>query len=306
MKKSQSGYYSTKELAKLFRVDESTIKRWTNAGKLNCFKTPGGHRKYTSDHVLEFIRAYSYEVNAEKKDIAAPDPHQWAPVPEFNPDMMRELFLNLSLRGSVELLLEVLQRSHLSHYPLVDIYENIVGKNVMQLAEMRRKKIVSKEELHKASSAITNSIVQFRLLTPRILPNGKTAVTASLTYGAQDIILLCAAHLLEMNGWKVYYLGSNVSVSELATALRKFSPDVLCLPAEYVLADQNGGIDATFSPLAAKGPAECLIFDYFNEVPQGAGSLPYRKFTALAQFSEYVSQRVPTVQQVALTGLKQK
>ncbi len=55
-------YYSTRELAKLFRVNESTIKRWADKGELKCFKTPGGHRKYTPEHVVEFISKYRYEI----------------------------------------------------------------------------------------------------------------------------------------------------------------------------------------------------------------------------------------------------
>ena len=34
------------EVAALFRVDVKTITRWAKAGKLPCFKTPGGHRRY--------------------------------------------------------------------------------------------------------------------------------------------------------------------------------------------------------------------------------------------------------------------
>ena len=53
-------YYSTRELAKLFRVNESTIRRWANSRKLKCFRTPGGHRKYTAEHISEFIKKYQY------------------------------------------------------------------------------------------------------------------------------------------------------------------------------------------------------------------------------------------------------
>jgi hypothetical protein len=294
MNNTPSGYYSTKELSKLFHVDETTVKRWTNAEKLKCFKTPGGHRKYTSDHVLEFIRTYNYELDAGRKDDRGPDPLQWAPVPEYSPEMMCDLFLSLALRGSVELLAEVLHRSYLSHYPLVSIYENIVGKNVKKMLAMHREGALSKEEIYKASSAIISSIMQFRLLTPRNLPNGKTILSASLTYGVQDIVLLCAAHLLELSGWKVYYMGSNVSVSELSNAVRRLSPHTLCLPAEYVLADQNGGIDTTFSSLATKGPAECMIIDYFGEIQQGSGYMPYHKFSQLSEISEFLNHPAPS------------
>jgi excisionase family DNA binding protein len=55
-------YYTTRELATLFRANESTIKRWANKGALKCFKTPGGHRKFTPQHVLDFVQKYHFEL----------------------------------------------------------------------------------------------------------------------------------------------------------------------------------------------------------------------------------------------------
>jgi len=55
-------YYSTRELSKLLGANESTIKRWADKGELKCFRTPGGHRKFTPDHVLEFVKKYNYEL----------------------------------------------------------------------------------------------------------------------------------------------------------------------------------------------------------------------------------------------------
>jgi len=55
-------YYSTRELSKLLRANESTVKRWADSGKLKCFKTPGGHRKFPPWHVAEFITKYRYEL----------------------------------------------------------------------------------------------------------------------------------------------------------------------------------------------------------------------------------------------------
>src|SRR5207253_3107694 len=46
--------YSTKELAEMWDVSESTVKRWADAGALPCRKTVGGHRKFELDDVIEF------------------------------------------------------------------------------------------------------------------------------------------------------------------------------------------------------------------------------------------------------------
>lgn len=56
------GYYSTKEVAALLLVDVTTIRRWADAGKLRCFRTPGGHRRFTQAQVSNFIQKYQYEL----------------------------------------------------------------------------------------------------------------------------------------------------------------------------------------------------------------------------------------------------
>jgi len=58
-------YYSTRELAVLLHANESTIKRWSDKGALKCFRTPGGHRRFTPQSVFEFIKKYHYEFHPE-------------------------------------------------------------------------------------------------------------------------------------------------------------------------------------------------------------------------------------------------
>ena len=41
-------YYNSQEVAKILGVNVSTIKRWTDEGKLTCIKTAGGHRPYAA------------------------------------------------------------------------------------------------------------------------------------------------------------------------------------------------------------------------------------------------------------------
>ena len=48
-------YLTSKEVAILMGVNVSTIKRWTDDGKLPCYQTPGGHRKFILSHINEFL-----------------------------------------------------------------------------------------------------------------------------------------------------------------------------------------------------------------------------------------------------------
>ncbi|MGA9365372.1 MAG: helix-turn-helix domain-containing protein [Bacteroidota bacterium] len=50
-------------MAALLLVDVTTIRRWADAGKLRCFRTPGGHRRFTQAQISDFIRQYQYELS---------------------------------------------------------------------------------------------------------------------------------------------------------------------------------------------------------------------------------------------------
>lgn len=44
------------EVAQLFSVDPKTVTRWAKAGKLQCIRTVGGHRRYREADVLALRR----------------------------------------------------------------------------------------------------------------------------------------------------------------------------------------------------------------------------------------------------------
>ena len=50
--------YTTNQLAKLFGVVPTTVIDWIEAGKLDAFKTLGGHRRITHSAVLEFLKRH--------------------------------------------------------------------------------------------------------------------------------------------------------------------------------------------------------------------------------------------------------
>ncbi|HSQ75743.1 MAG TPA: helix-turn-helix domain-containing protein [Bacteroidota bacterium] len=55
--------YSSRDLARLFSVDESTIRRWADSGKLKCSRTLGHHRRFSIALVSEFASTYHLDVN---------------------------------------------------------------------------------------------------------------------------------------------------------------------------------------------------------------------------------------------------
>ncbi|MEI7906240.1 MAG: helix-turn-helix domain-containing protein, partial [Bacteroidota bacterium] len=72
----KTGLLSTNEVANMLKVNESTVKRWTDKGSLRCIKTPGGHRKYKMKDVVQFMDTFSYDVT----DLLVPAKEQMSKV----------------------------------------------------------------------------------------------------------------------------------------------------------------------------------------------------------------------------------
>src|SRR5258707_10633319 len=53
---------STRQVAQLLGVGEATVKRWADAGEIDCFRTPGGHRKFRLRDVTAFVQRRNFEV----------------------------------------------------------------------------------------------------------------------------------------------------------------------------------------------------------------------------------------------------
>jgi excisionase family DNA binding protein len=56
MMTSEEVLLTPSEVARLFRVDPKTVTRWAAAGRLEYVKTPGGHHRFSEEHVREVLR----------------------------------------------------------------------------------------------------------------------------------------------------------------------------------------------------------------------------------------------------------
>ncbi len=53
--------FSTADIARLLNVDASTVKRWADSGRLECFRTIGGHRRFSVQQIQAFVIKYRLE-----------------------------------------------------------------------------------------------------------------------------------------------------------------------------------------------------------------------------------------------------
>jgi excisionase family DNA binding protein len=47
--------FTSSQAARYIGVSLATIRRWTDAGHIHCYRTPGGQRRFSRDQLDEFV-----------------------------------------------------------------------------------------------------------------------------------------------------------------------------------------------------------------------------------------------------------
>jgi excisionase family DNA binding protein len=284
-------YYSTKELARLLRVNESTIRRWADSRKLTCFRSPGGHRKYTPRHVSEFISTYHYELLSFDFDFPASVLEEILSSLLLKKDYhtLSDVYSAQALRADKESLKELLRICQLADVPLIHILDDIIGDATRDLLTLRLQGKMTHTKEHLTSKAIAESLEIIPWATQRGLPNGKVAVCGSFSDGLPDVILHSASRLLEATGWTVSDLGSNVTLERFKYSIGQQSPKLVCVSYDHQmigeerLADVDGLVN-----IAEKVNASILLSKFEN--PNGEAKRPFGgKIWTFSSFRELLS-----------------
>ena len=60
--------FSTSEVARYCHVTADTIRKWAEAGRIQVFKTPGGHRRIRRDDLVRFLRENNIPLHEDLDD----------------------------------------------------------------------------------------------------------------------------------------------------------------------------------------------------------------------------------------------
>jgi excisionase family DNA binding protein len=63
--------FTSSQAARYLGVSLATIRRWTDAGHVSCYRTPGGQRRFAREQLDVFISSMHRDGGAERSDIDA-------------------------------------------------------------------------------------------------------------------------------------------------------------------------------------------------------------------------------------------
>lgn len=228
--------YNSVEAAKILNVNVSTIKRWTDEGKLECIKTVGGHRKFTMQNLTGFLQKHSDHTS--KANLF--------PI-ESEEDLMLSAKI---LRGDYKYLVNYVARHsrlcsrdriqrvfnglYMAQIPLHAIYDNVVTPVLRQNGDLWMDGKLEIIEEHVSTQVIRDCLI--RLQGSIRIPTQKrgTAFCMIMSSELHDIALKMVDHLLELKGLSVCFSGQMTPTIRIEKFFKVYNPQHVFISSTVV------------------------------------------------------------------------
>src|SRR4051794_27124991 len=125
---AKSDVLSTRQVAQLLGVGEATVKRWADAGEIDCFRTPGGHRKFRLRDVTAFVQGRNFEVHGTL-------PARLSPAAEGEEGSAVSEFQAAALVGDASACIGQLAAHRLRGATLAEIFDDIVAPALADIGQ---------------------------------------------------------------------------------------------------------------------------------------------------------------------------
>jgi excisionase family DNA binding protein len=231
-------YLNSKEVASIMGVNVSTIKRWTDSGKLDCYQTVGGHRKFLLSHLKIFLKEkinqklrvniIQYLNKGEKELVQRID--------RIDYKYLTDYLFQLGLQQSVDSIHDVINSLLIKGEPQYRIYDELVLNVLNRIGDLWSNNKLSIEDEHTMTETIRN--VMYRIhseISKNNVKIPKKVVCMTLTNDEHEIPLVMVQSILDEINIPSTNLGRNVPVPSIESKIQAVNPTHLIISSNYVL-----------------------------------------------------------------------
>ncbi len=230
---------STSDVARLFNVTETTVKRWADEGTLRCQKTPGGHRKFEVRNVVEFAEKNDFEPVGALEISGDDGLDAVVQVALLGRDfpVLASAYVRRALAPEGNGLFPFLSYLYQHRIQIWELHDRVIRPAMVEIGNRWSQEEIGISSEHRASSETLEALAKLQLQI-RIKPRtGRSVVCATIGDELHEIGLRCASCLFESEGWDSHYLGSRIPAGDVVAAIGLWQPDVVCLSSTYSTVD---------------------------------------------------------------------
>lgn len=222
---------TTREVARLCRVSDATVKRWESAGALVSERTSGGHRRFRAADVVRFQQEQSLGLRKSHGDesvVSAAGRKRESKRSDDSP-----LFRSL-VGGSEEAAANLLTGEYLRGKSLAEIFDDDVCPAMRRVGELWFRGELSISQEHLATRTAQNSIYKLRGALPVPPTTGALAVCCAFSGDFHEFPTHLAQISIENEGWEVLNFGADTPLKCLAKEISRHAPQVICISATII------------------------------------------------------------------------
>ena len=237
--------YSTREIAQMWNVSESTVKRWADSFGLHCVRTPGGHRRFRLEDIYQFQQQRAFEATGLLSTEEWEDPNLEVWLNSRNFSKVRELLVHLAAHNQRPKLRCLFERLYLRGMQLDEIYDDVViplDEGVLRSRDngevTEGQSLLVKNNIEEALTSLTQKMIRRRR-------NGKTALCAS-PVEFDRVAVSIISKVLEIEGWEALNLGDNVPFRVMSEVVEIEPVNLVCVfsTSSELSKDVKKGCDA--------------------------------------------------------------
>ena len=223
--------FTTKEVARLCRVSDATVKRWETGGQLRSERTSGGHRRFRAEEVARFQREQGLGLKICNGDESVTTA---APRRRINKNQSDSTLFHSLVAGCEEEAANALIGAHLHGETLTAIFDNLICPAMRRVGELWYSGELSITQEHIATRVATNAVFKLRNVLPVPKMNGALAMCCAMENDFHELPTHLAQAILENEGWEVLNFGANTPLYSLADEVLQHAPELVCISATVI------------------------------------------------------------------------
>lgn len=222
---------TTREVARLCRVSEATVKRWQDAGLLQSERTSGGHRRFRAEEIARFRREQGIKINARRGD----DTLIKALTRRSGNKQHSECDLFYALvAGCEEEAANQLIGAHLRGKSLAGVFDEMICPAMRRIGELWCAGELTIAQEHIATRAASSAVHKLRGALPAFEAVNKLAMCCAAEGDFHELPTLLAQTIFESEGWEVLNFGANTPLYCLETEIERHAPQMICVIATII------------------------------------------------------------------------
>lgn len=260
----QDEFLSSAEAARLLGVHAASLKRWSDQGRIDCVRTPGGHRRFLRADVERF----------------AQHPTKQPEETSFSKRLLKVLVAGDQPRSEAVLL---------DHWGETGRWERVgddVGVMLTEIGASWLKGGITTAEEHIASETLLRSLARIRTMIPN-RPRAPLCALATAPGDEHTLALGLCELVLAEHDWQPLWLGRFSPVEMLLDIIQRPEVDMLALSASAYSSTPSTlrGLLCRLGPVAIACETQLVL--------GGSGAWPFGVFGSVrmrsyADFGEFL------------------